>query len=38
MKKDVDDLMKDEIRHPEYPLDMIDKLWDDYHEARVAPT
>lgn len=38
MKKDVEDLIKDEIHHPEYPVDMIDKLWDDYHEARVAPS
>ena len=37
MKKDLDNLMREgerQTEHPDYPLDMIDKLWDDYHEAR----
>ena len=23
-----------EFNHPSYPMGMIDKLWDDYHELR----
>jgi|LauGreDrversion4_2_1035121.scaffolds.fasta_scaffold455488_2 RNAse (barnase) inhibitor barstar len=37
LKKDLERAIKDEIKHPEYPVDMIDKLWDDYHEARASP-
>jgi hypothetical protein len=23
-----------EIKYPQYPLDIMDKLWDEYHDAR----
>ena len=26
--------LEDPPKHPNYPIDMMDKLWDDYHEVR----
>jgi len=36
LKKDLAHIMDDtnKVEHPEYPVDMIDRLWDDYHKER----
>lgn len=38
LKREIEQVMQavteESPRHPEYPSDMIDKLWDNYHEER----